>query len=73
MDKKLILECNLADIKLLSKYISGHADCLLRFTEQLDDEHRNSFSETLNKILECSNKQQFLFDELNKKLSNGEI
>ncbi len=73
MDKKLMLECKLADIKLLSKYISGHADCLLHYAEELDDEHRDSFSEILNKVLECSNQQQTMFDELSKKIAKGEI
>ena len=73
MDNKLLLECKLADIKLLTKYISGHTACLLRYAEKLDDEHRDIFSELLNKILECTNKQQTMFDELSKQIANGQI
>lgn len=68
-----MLECKLADIKLLTKYIGGHTDCLLRYTEKLDDEHRDIFSELLNKILECTNKQQTMFEELSKQIANGQI
>lgn len=73
MNQKLVLECKLADIRLLSNYISAHADCLLQFTEEMDDEHNNSFSEILNKIFECSNKQQIMLDELSMKISKGEL